>query len=372
MLDLTSSSRRRTALILSPEMSTDLSVQSRLSSTIVSDNRSPSEMNKSRHHNRCLRRTFFGDPKVQSSPNDKEKAVDWSMLTGTKLFEKNFEIFPENNSIVAKGVRGQKENSEMFQLQEQLVIRDRAGKAVGSNAPEKFASIQRKKPEQLKLPTPIMVMGMMKAGTTSIYSYFKCGMDPNTTKLSHYDCRPGKLTDTINMPCGKRLDSNIEGGREAFEEIDHYHLYAELDANTNNGIILPQYKYLQQIYEVYPNATWILNLRDPQDWLKSIDRWQNLRQRFIWSNQKPDLPSQGRSKSGERPTGEKDEDMINFYNKQAQRVKDFVSNHPSLHFVEVQIDQKDAGEIMERAFGISQHCWGNKNINKGDAKWSAI
>jgi hypothetical protein len=45
-------------------------------------------------------------------------------------------------------------------------------------------------PSDLRLPTPILVMGLMKAGTTSIYGYFRCGLDPNTSKLSHYDCKP--------------------------------------------------------------------------------------------------------------------------------------------------------------------------------------
>jgi hypothetical protein len=194
-------------------------------------------------------------------------------------------------------------------------------------------------------------------------------MDLNVTKLSHYECKPGLLTESINMACGKRLDSNIGSGRKPFDDMDQFHLYAELDANSGNGVILPQYKYLQQIYEAYPNATWILNTRDPFQWLRSIDRWQGLRQRFIWSNHKPDLPSPGKSKPGEKTTGEQDEHMINFYHKQAQRVRDFVRDRPSLHLVEVQIDEPDAAQIMEEAFGISRQCWGNKNVNNGDALW---
>jgi Sulfotransferase domain len=190
-------------------------------------------------------------------------------------------------------------------------------------------------------------------------------MDLNITKLSHYDCKP----TGHNMVCGKRMRGNIQTGKHPFDGMDQFHLYAELDGNTGQGIILPQYMYLSEIYEAYPNATWVLNLRDPAKWLSSIDRWQDLRQRFIWGDYKPDLPSQGKSKPGERPTGEKDEDMINFYNKQAQRVRDFAKDHPSLHFVEVRIDQEDAGEVMEEAFGISKQCWGNKNVNKGDAFW---
>jgi hypothetical protein len=37
-------------------------------------------------------------------------------------------------------------------------------------------------------------MGKMKSGTTSIYGYFKCGLDPKMAKLSHYDCNHKKNT----------------------------------------------------------------------------------------------------------------------------------------------------------------------------------
>ena len=90
----------------------------------------------------------------------------------------------------------------------------------------------------------------------------------------------------------------------------------------------------------------------------------------MWSHLPPDLPRQGRNKLENRTTGARDEDMIRFYYQQAERILNFVAEHPSLHLVEVAIDQPNAGQVMEDAFGISQQCWGNKNINRGDAKWT--
>ena len=58
-------------------------------------------------------------------------------------------------------------------------------------------------PSELHLPTPILVMGLMKAGTTSIYGYFRCGLDPTTTKLSHYDCKPPVGSSTKAMDSQK-------------------------------------------------------------------------------------------------------------------------------------------------------------------------
>eukprot|EP00934_Nitzschia_sp_Nitz4_P000282 Nitzschia sp. Nitz4//scaffold100_size80364//11878//12798//NITZ4_005335-RA/size80364-processed-gene-0.43-mRNA-1//-1//CDS//3329532067//282//frame0 len=220
------------------------------------------------------------------------------------------------------------------------------------------------RPDQLKLPVPIFVMGLMKAGTTSIYGYFKCGLDPQTSRLSHYDCDPPSddSTEHIRLSCGKRMRTNLKNHRGTFSKIDNFTLYAELDAQEmNGGMTVPQWEFLDPIYKEYPNATWILNWREPEKWLHSIDRWQDLRQRFIDKPFGAELP---------KGTGALDSDMIQFYHAQAQRIRDFVQSHPSLHLVELPIDSPDAGKLLEDAFGITQDCWGQRNVNQGDAKWS--
>jgi hypothetical protein len=222
-------------------------------------------------------------------------------------------------------------------------------------------------PGDLKLPVPILVMGLMKAGTTSVYGYFKCGLDPAVAKLSHYDCQPGESGDfeKIGMACGKRMRRNLtKYHKPAFFTFDRFHLYAELDAQElKGGMTLPQWSYLEAIYAQFPNATWILNWREPAQWLQSVDRWRDLRQRFIDNPFSPDLP---------KGKGEDDADMIHFYVAQAQRIRDFVQSHPSLSFVELPIDSPDAGQIIEDAFGITRACWGNRNVNNGTAIWTGL
>lgn len=224
-------------------------------------------------------------------------------------------------------------------------------------------------PNELKLPTPIIVMGLMKAGTTSIYSYFRCGMNLDVTKISHYDCRPHKHFPTITgMACGKRMQKNInefKPPRPIFDGLDEFHIYTELDAlYRNGGMTIPQWSFVEQIHFAYPNATWILNTRDPQKWLESVNRWDDMRQHFINNPFPPVLP---------RGKGAKDEDMLEFYNAQAQRIRDFVAAdvHSSHTLVEVKIDSDDAGQVMESAFGIDRLCWGNRNANiDGTAIWT--
>ncbi|KAL3915635.1 MAG: hypothetical protein SGILL_005556 [Bacillariaceae sp.] len=220
------------------------------------------------------------------------------------------------------------------------------------------------KPNELWSPTPVIVMGMMKAGTTSIYGYFKCGLEPGSAQLSHYDCKTGHNENGFGMSCGKRMRRNLtKYGKPAFDEMDHFTLYAELDAQEGNGgMTLPQWSYLEQMYDNFPKATWILNLRDPQSWLSSVDRWEDLRQRFIDNPFEPTLP---------RGKGQDDIDMIAFYLEQAERIRSFCKAHPSITLVELKIDTATAGQVMEDAFGISRDCWGNRNVNDGKAMWKA-
>ena len=227
--------------------------------------------------------------------------------------------------------------------------------------------IKKIDPKDLKLPTPIIVVGLPKAGTTSIYGYFKCGLDPKKAKISHYNCNDrGHHKNT--MSCGKRMRRNLTKlNKPAFDNMDKFHIYTELDAQEyNGGMTVPQWEFLDGIHNHFPNATWILNLRNPHDWLNSVNRWQDLRQRFIDNPFQPNLP---------RGKGKNDDDMINFYLAQAERIRNFVRDHPSHTLVEVQIDgdkdnKNDAGQVMEDAFGISKVCWKKRNSNiNGTAIW---
>jgi hypothetical protein len=206
------------------------------------------------------------------------------------------------------------------------------------------------KPCELKVPIPIIV----------IYGYFKCGLDPKFSKISHYNCQDGGGV----MSCGKRMRTNLKFGKvNIFDSIDMFDIYTEIDAQENNGgITIPQWSFIQEIHDNFPSATWILNLRNPENWLNSIDQWEDLRKRLIDFPFLPILPT---------GKGKDDEDMIQFYLHQAMRIRNFVKRHPSHTLVEVEIDSPDAGQIMEAAFGISsEKCWKRRNPFNGTAIWS--
>mmetsp|Transcript_26305 Transcript_26305/g.30306 ORF Transcript_26305/g.30306 Transcript_26305/m.30306 type:complete len:388 (-) Transcript_26305:335-1498(-) len=213
---------------------------------------------------------------------------------------------------------------------------------------------------------PIIVMGMMKAGTTSVFGYFKCGLLKQDQKfLTHYDCNPNIYNRTITRKsCGYQMLINLRNNKNAFDRMDSFALYAEIDGQVEAGMYLPQWTNLHEIHQQFPRATFILNMRNPKQWIKSIDKWQDLRQRFIDLDLGHAFP---------KGAGKTDAELEAFYLLQAQKVRDFVKEFPSHELVEIDIGSEDTGQIMQDSFGITKDCWGIRNSNpNGNAVWKML
>jgi len=225
--------------------------------------------------------------------------------------------------------------------------------------------IHNVKPHEMRLPVPIIVMGLPKAGTTSIGSYFQCGFGQEYQhRVSHYDCHKDphpieRQKDGARLSCGVRMSNNNVDKRPVFHNIDHFDVYSEIDHLYPNNIFFPQLRSIEQIYDAYPNATWILNLRNTTEWAKSVTR-SGLRRKL--ANSKDLHPKFWKLKNTKNGTVE-DWELHNFFDRQADFIRKKAKKYPSIHFVEVIIDRSDAGEVLENAFGISRNCWGNRNTN---------
>jgi hypothetical protein len=124
-------------------------------------------------------------------------------------------------------------------------------------------------------------------------------------------------------------------------------------------MFLPQHFNLQQLHDEYPNATWILPLRDhPKTWATSVLKW--FRIRFFFFNEYVH-----KSKDGSLVFPNSVEEQYNFlvkiYEEHTKLIQDFVKEHPSHKLVQVNISDPDAGIVMEEAFGYSRQCWGHAN-----------
>lgn len=195
-------------------------------------------------------------------------------------------------------------------------------------------------------PNPTLVVGLPKSGTKSVADYFQCGC----YKVIHYSCEREGLK---NPRCGELIQKNVLAGVDPLMHTGNASVYAQVDVTGLNhaSCFYPQMQALEEIHQHHPNSTFILNTRNTKNWLSSVDRWLDMRERFIKCNL-TDLPT---------GVGSRDEEMISFYQKQVKRIRDFCKQYPSHALVEIDVESNSTGAILEEAFGISSHCWGKND-----------
>jgi hypothetical protein len=204
---------------------------------------------------------------------------------------------------------------------------------------------QSKKAPPPLWPNPSLVVGLPKVGTKTISGFFTCG---NITKISHYLC-------ANNIKCGLLIHENVLQNKPPLHGTGDYNVYTQLDitaySNRNLTCYYPQVELLEELHEHHPHSTLILNQRNVTSWVASVKRWFGMHDRLVQCNI-----------SGFRAgVGRHDDELVQFYNDQLRRVREFVVRHPTHRLVEVAIDTPTAGQVMEDAFGIDRSCWGHGN-----------
>lgn len=123
--------------------------------------------------------------------------------------------------------------------------------------------------EILRLPKPIFVVGYPKVGTSSIHAMFAC----SGIKSSHYCCCGSNRTHTHCNDArsfAQCMRSNHQRKRPILEGCGDYDVYAQMDGELGKKMYLPQHFTLQELHDYAPSATFLLNLRPAEDWVKSV------------------------------------------------------------------------------------------------------
>jgi len=204
---------------------------------------------------------------------------------------------------------------------------------------------------------PVIVVGMPKAGTTSISHFFSCAKK----KTTHQYC--GRRTrETKIRECGTLIKKNIESGLFPLQEAGDFEVYSQIDVENVKGYkgkgicYFPQVEALEEIHLQYPNATFLLNKRNIKSWIESLKNHGQMAQRIGFCNITGFPPVDRLSLT--------DDMLRKFYEDQMRRVRAFVMKYPSHRLVEVQIDADDAGKKLVDAFGGNQRCWHQKNTRQ--------
>jgi hypothetical protein len=205
-----------------------------------------------------------------------------------------------------------------------------------------------------------IVVGLPKSGTTSLYHFFSC----NGYYTTHYCCCGSNQTQypcTNGRQMSQRLQDNLQQGRPLLKGIASGRnvVHTQLDGESQGtySYFLPQHYFLDQLDQAAPHAIWILPLRPPAKWKRSVQQWLDLEHRLKKEYHQRLSPSTV-------PDLENDDFLMDFYQRHTQRIREYCRHHRRGSCIEVEIDEDpdDVGRRLERFFpGTRAKCWGRHN-----------
>ena len=196
------------------------------------------------------------------------------------------------------------------------------------------------------LPRPVLNLGFPKAGSTTMHLFFECG----GWKSSHQFCsrrRINTCAQCMKDAIFKGLPPVTTCGKRAQRFHTEVEVFTQLDYTSESICYWPQIQALEEIHRDKPNATFILGMRDFDKWFNSVNNWNGYTARIM--------------KFCNFTTSRNKESFKVFYCSQVERVRKFVSDHPSHALIELDIENENAGFIMSKLFDINQTCWGHAN-----------
>jgi hypothetical protein len=208
----------------------------------------------------------------------------------------------------------------------------------------------RKKPTwPLKVKTPILIASLPKSGTSSAWRYFICS--------GHLAAHTfGKLNQTTGVLLGDCIEKNIiENTNKPFEGCGHYYVWSDAGSITslkeqgNPKCFYPSIHALPALYKAYPEMTILLLRRNVTKWAASVTRYADLAQR--WQK----CPREDMIPLGNDAT----RNLEQFYENHSNRLRQFAKDHPSITYVELELEGPNMGQQMEDAFGGPASCWRN-------------
>lgn len=141
-------------------------------------------------------------------------------------------------------------------------------------------------PVALPLKHPVLVVGLPKAGTSSIFEFFSC-LDNHRGywEGQHwYCCNPQDGAQNGGPHyMSECMLYNLQQGLPILDGCGDFDLYGELNGPRGpragqqhlrrqrpRGLFLPQRYHLPELHRYDPGAVWILNQRPVDDWVDSV------------------------------------------------------------------------------------------------------
>ena len=228
------------------------------------------------------------------------------------------------------------------------------------------------------LPLPVINMGMPKCGSSTLFEFFNCtGFAATHWNINTDDFEGLCMRDAHRA--GLPILATCASEKDALMQIDIAMPFGwnfdgkpkSMHTKLNrDDCFFPQLSLLEEIHNEAPNATFILNFRPIEDWIKSITGWGDMMPRF----QSCDLPNLPRG----HPVNLEDsrnvhETMIRFFCSHVLHLRRFVESYPSHALIELDLyDTTTSKAVMSALFPSSSGksppsaCWKHKNKSNNE------
>lgn len=197
----------------------------------------------------------------------------------------------------------------------------------------------------LKVPNPIFVLSLPKSGTTSTWKYFLCGKQ---AAAHHYTKNETRSVFKI----GTCMGGNVWADRPMLEGCGGYRVLADAGAIWARGqrCFYPSVHGLDNIAKHYPTSTVLLVRRNTTAWVRSARHWNGLLDR---------MGSACDGFPGNQTYQATDDEWMDWYEAHNNKIRQFVTDHPTLTYVEASLEDPNTAEYLEERTGVSASCWAN-------------
>ena len=238
----------------------------------------------------------------------------------------------------------------------------------------------------------IFIIGLPKAGTTSVAKFFQsggfrtCDYMCEFPKPPHLESR-GFLKQHFregkkDIPVGVCMLDAIRKGLPPIASCGDFQVYGEMDylrpLHPHRTCTLPQIEMLEDIHQEHPDAVFILNTRQVQNWTHSVMNWppyahrrRRMHTRIMQCKAGPltERVLQKEKNNDDEwtpmslPQAKQEELMMTWYCEHMDRIRHFAQSHPSHILLEIDIASSTTGSILSSFFGVNEAYWQNQNQN---------
>jgi hypothetical protein len=192
------------------------------------------------------------------------------------------------------------------------------------------------------IPWPVFVLSLPKSGTSSISSYFNCGLK-HRQSAHHW----GKMNSGKQNKLGFCFLDNVRGNRPMLNGCGKYKVWVDAGVPSSRGkCFYPGMHGLENIVSNYPNATIVLSTREALNWVRSVRKYAGGTLMDKWQRNCPDFPNANSTEL----------EWAVFYDGYNDSIRKFSIANPSLTLVEVNLESSLAPSVLKEKVGFRKNC----------------